>query len=147
MAPKPKKRRSGVIKFLDILGNYRLDAENTAALVMAKEIGGRFPMCSGYEKYEQAMVKHWSGGAEAPGINGIRLTVEPDRIILTSSEGEDEVYHAKRAWRDVDRRFVEVDWDGIPTTFEIRAMGENSIQLACENNQLGSYVWKPVLQN
>ena len=41
-------------------------------------------------------------------------------------------------------RFVEVDWDGVPTTFEIRAVGEKSIQLACEYNELGGYVWKPV---
>ena len=143
VAPRLKKRRSGVIKFPDILGIYRLDAENTA-VVMAKEISGRFPTAPGYEKYEQAMVKHWSGGAEAPAINGIRLTVEPHQIILTSSEGENEVYRAKRAWRDQDRRFVELDCGGTPMTFEIKVVGESGIQLSCECHEIGDLAWKRV---
>ena len=60
---------SGVVIFPEILGAYRLDAENTAVL-MAKEVGKRFPTVPEYAEYEQAVVKLWSDGVEAPEGRG-----------------------------------------------------------------------------
>ena len=61
-----------------------------------------------------------------------------------TADGETDVYRARRAWRDRNRRFVELDCGGIPVKFEIRALGEQSIQLACECHEIGDLAWKRV---
>jgi uncharacterized protein len=128
--------------FPDLIGTYRLDPKNTAALT-AQFFHKRFIM---KPAYDQAVEDFTVQGAQAPEIAGIRLEIRENQFLLTGADGEVESYPIAKVWEDAGRRFLEVDGggEGPNTRFEVKLIGENSVHLSCDYDELGEFVWERI---